>query len=156
MITKENIISWSDKTDSGCWEWKKAIENTGYGAQQFKGRKCGAHRVSYQIFNGDIQAGLSVLHRCDNRKCVNPDHLFLGTQAENMADMVAKGRSADQRGEKAPWAKLTKKSVLEIIRQASARTMSQRKIAVMFGISQAQVSQILNRKRWSVIGDEKC
>lgn len=84
-------------TTSGCWEWRSSIRGNGYGAffthLHPEGRKChGAHRYSWGLFNGAIPEGLLVLHKCDNRICVNPDHLFLGSHVDNMQDCAAKGR----------------------------------------------------------------
>ena len=82
---------------SGCWEWRSSIRGNGYGAFFThligEGRKCrGAHRFSWELKNGPIPDGLWVLHKCDNRICVNPDHLFLGDRVDNMQDCAKKGR----------------------------------------------------------------
>lgn len=87
----EILYSKINKTESGCWEFTGALRS-GYGAIKFKGKTCGAHRVSYEISFGEIPEGMLVCHKCDNPKCINPDHLFLGTYSENMQDCKVKNR----------------------------------------------------------------
>jgi hypothetical protein len=76
---------------NGCFEWIACLDGRGYGTF-WTNRGCGAHRIAFELYCGPIPSGLWVLHHCDNRKCVNPSHLFLGTQFDNMRDMVRKGR----------------------------------------------------------------
>ena len=78
---------------SGCWLWTGFKSTTGYGVLQVDGKKIKAHRISYEIYKKQIPQGMSVLHKCDVRECVNPDHLFIGTHQDNMKDMVEKRRS---------------------------------------------------------------
>jgi hypothetical protein len=79
-------------TLDGCWTWAKALTKAGYGVMRWDGRTRTAHRISWEFHNGPIPIGLDVLHKCDNRPCVRPEHLFLGTHADNNHDMFAKGR----------------------------------------------------------------
>lgn len=153
-----NIIDrfWSkvDKT-SGCWEWKAGKFSQGYGAFHLKGKLKKAHRVAWEVTNGSIPDhdsyhGICVLHKCDNRGCVNPGHLFLGSQAENLADMAKKGRSNGNPGEMNGNAKLTNIEV-EWIKMWLGFGYSQRKIASIFGVSQAAISHIQSGSRWAHI-----
>ncbi len=84
--------------ENDCWIWSKTKNNFGYGVVSFKGKKEKAHRISYEIFKEPIPKGMYVLHRCDEPRCVNPDHLWLGTQGDNMRDMHKKKRHS-------PWKK---------------------------------------------------
>ena len=134
-------------SDSGCWIWVASTFKTGYG--QFNprnGRIVTAHRFSYELHNGQIPSGMFVCHRCDVRSCVNPDHLFLGTCAENLADMRAKGRArhASRAGEKNPSAKLTVKQAREIYCSDRPRT----ELAAKYGITRQAVRNIKLRKSW--------
>jgi hypothetical protein len=144
----------SPEPTSGCWLWTAAITPvTGYGAFGIGGRSRveAAHRVSWRLFRGPIPAGMQVLHRCDNRACVSPHHLFLGTPADNVADRIAKGRTRlgpPMRGEAAPGAKLTERDVLEIRARGYAGE-SQRGLAREFRVSRRTIKFVLAREHWA-------
>ena len=133
---------------SECWYWIGCIDALGYGRFAFNGESK-AHRSAYRIFNGDIGPGMKVMHKCDTRCCVNPDHLFLGTQAENVADMVAKRRNKTVAncGEKNPMAKLTMAQVDEM-RVLVASGAKQRDMCSLYGISPMTVSRVIRRELW--------
>lgn len=82
------------RSPNECWEWQAGKSNKGYGRLWVNGDNVNAHVFSYELHNGPIPRGLFVLHKCDNRRCVNPNHLFLGTQQDNIDDMRAKGRES--------------------------------------------------------------
>lgn len=83
--------------DGDCWEWNGILTRDGYGAIRAHGRMRLAHRLAYTVWSGPIPDDLCVLHKCDNRRCINPDHLFLGTRLDNTADMLSKGRGKNQK-----------------------------------------------------------
>ena len=132
-------------TLSGCWEWMAYKLPQGYGRFRVAGRMQLAHRVSYELTHGPIPDGMFVCHRCDNRGCVNPDHLFLGTQADNLRDMREKGRAAPVVGEAHGAARLTEADVLAI----RADTRTQAAIAADYGVTQPLVNKIKRRKTWA-------
>lgn len=131
-----------------CWEWLGCRNRLGYGQFLFGGESK-AHRVAFRLFVGPITGGLYVLHRCDNRACVNPEHLFLGTQADNVHDMVSKGRHVVHRsfGEANPMAKLTREQVAAI-RSAVDAGVTQRSLCQPYGVSPMTISRIVRRQAW--------
>lgn len=142
-----------DKLDPcGCWIWKGGLNQGGYGRlQRDDGSKklVLSHRFSFELHHGAIAEGMCVCHRCDRPACVNPDHLFLGTIADNNLDMQAKGRNQvpGYAGEKHPMAKLTAEDVLQI-RQRLATRESRNKIAADYGISPNYLQLIKSRVTW--------
>ena len=136
-----------------CYLWTGYRDHQGYGlASVPSGRSAHtrAHRLAWRITYGPIPDGLHVLHRCDNPPCVRPDHLFLGTHAENMQDMVDKGRArnAAHPGELNPGAKLTLRQVIEIRVCYHEYKLRQKAIALAFQISPRQVGRIVRGERW--------
>ena len=138
-----------DKTGD-CWVWTGATSK-GYRKISVNGKMQLAHRVSYELYNGDIPEGeghhgMCCLHRCDTPACVNPAHLFLGTQPENVRDMEEKGRAADKRGEKNGRAKLTNHQIPYIKELWKARVFTQAKLAEIYGVSTSLINGIVNNK----------
>lgn len=153
----------SPLSEVGCWVWVGAGKPDGYGAISYKGKSAAAHRVAFELANGTIPEGLFVCHTCDNKWCVNPDHLFLGTPADNMADKVAKGRQArglthsiatrSERhrasvrwGEDHPNAKVTNLQAFEIMSMADSGS-SRKYLAEKYGVTPSGIDVILKRTR---------
>jgi hypothetical protein len=137
---------------SRCWDWIGAKRGMGYGTIRLSAdagecQQLRSNRVAWEVLNGkEIPDGMCVCHCCDNPGCVNPDHLFLGTHANNMADMASKGRSTC--GEKHSRAILSDSDVLRIV-SLSSGNRSQRSIASEFKVSEQAVSHIVTGRRWS-------
>jgi hypothetical protein len=139
------------KKSDGCWEWTGAKGSHGYGNSYYNGKAQLAHRVSWQLAHGDIPSsseyhGTCVCHTCDNRACVNPDHLFLGTHKDNMADRDAKGKSPI--GElNGGGGKLTEQDIPRI-RDMLRCGAKQKDIADWFGVSPSMVYRIKRGQAW--------
>lgn len=129
-----------------CWEWLASLGSAGYGQFNVDGRPLGAHRVAYTIAYGLIPEGLHVLHTCDNTLCVNPIHLFLGTQLDNMKDKEEKGRAL--RGEENGYSKLSASNVRSIRGKYATGRYTQRRLADEFGIAVMTVNLLLRCKTW--------
>lgn len=138
-------------TETNCWEWTGLINKGGYGITHFDGGGRLAHRVSYMIYVGEIPDGLDVCHSCDNRKCINPEHLFAGTRLENMQDAVSKGRQA--RGNKLPQTKLTEDAVVEMrtMRESGAKYID---LADKFGVSFSAIAAVITKRTWGWLNAE--
>ena len=156
MLINERIVKnfWKnvEKTHS-CWLWKRCLEPDGYGRmyiERINGKdvRSPVHRVSYEINKGKIPKGLLVLHKCDVRNCVNPKHLFLGTQLDNMRDRNAKGRANRSVGEQLPQSKLDNKKVNKIRKLYKLGKKKQVELAKMFNVNQSVISRAINRKNW--------
>lgn len=145
-----SVRFWEKVDKSGdCWNWIGGIGSYGYG--HFcpgNNKPINAHRFSYELTHGPIaNPKLLVCHKCDNRRCVRPSHLFLGSHKDNSQDAVKKGRTA--KGERQGSAVLTTDTVSQIRKLIG--TMSQKRIAEIFGICQAQVSRINTKRHWKHI-----
>lgn len=150
-MDKEVIIRFRKfiKTDlvSGCLVWNGATSR-GYGSFTYKGKSWGAHRFAWRLHHGDIPEGMKVLHECDNPPCVNMDHLFLGTDADNSRDKVSKGRNRSPVGEAHPQAKITERDVIRIRALGESGAMTLKQICKEFGITCSHVRRVLNRQSW--------
>lgn len=144
---RERFIAQHGKSDNGCWEWIGHISTVGYGQIKDRYKTRMAHRVSWELHRGEIPSGLCVCHHCDNRKCVNPDHLFLGTNAENTRDAVSKGRHAF--GERQSKAKLT----WEIVNSIRSSTEDARVIAKRLGVAFSTIYRVRSGFNWKRVGN---
>jgi hypothetical protein len=139
-------------TDGGCWLWFGMKDGDGYGrviTSRQPLKRSGAHRVSYELHNGPITRGMQVLHRCDTPACVNPAHLFLGTQKDNMDDMHRKGRAVHigAPGERNGWAKLTEDDI-RFIRTVSRKEYTDRELGALLHVARSTVQGIRSGTWW--------
>lgn len=156
--SKVNILGEDD-----CWEWNAAIDTSGYGAFKYNRKKYDSNRMTWFIVYGEFPE-LWVLHKCDNRLCCNPNHLFLGTYQDNIDDMVKKGRTATgirsgshthperrARGEKHGRSKLKEKDVLEIRSKYAEGKYTFRDLEKIFGIHNSHIGKIIKLEKWNHI-----
>lgn len=179
--TEQDFWSHVDRRGDGeCWPWKASRSPRGYGVFRLRYQQWRAHRLAWTFSNGPIPSGLLVLHRCDNPPCCNPKHLFVGTSADNTADMIAKGREASgdrhpsrihgsnylprgelhhsartpevmARGESNGAAVLTEEQVREILRRRHVDGVSAYRMAKDYGVSKGTIQFILSGKTWQHI-----
>jgi hypothetical protein len=134
-----------------CWEWTAHVLDSGYGESTYKGKQMRAHRISFLIHTGTLTPGMCVCHKCDNRRCVNPLHLFEGTKKQNTHDMIEKGRddlAHPQPGELNGSVKLSSAQVLEIRSAYKGENGQQTSLAKQYGVSQAAIWNIVMRRSW--------
>lgn len=147
----ERLDLLSDKSDGpkACWPWIGTIHHTGYGIMKFENKFRNAHVWAYiSVYGEPPKKKPFILHHCDNRRCVNPVHLYAGTHQDNMDDKVRRQRQARLKGESCPMSILTEKQVIEIRNKRSNRP---RDLAVEYGTSKANIHRIWNRETWKHI-----
>lgn len=127
-----------------CWEWQALKDKHGYGKFKLNDKMVKAHRFAWELVNGPIPEGMVIRHNCDNPGCVNSTHLEIGTQADNVKDMVNRGRQSRPKGTLNSMVKKTESDIIAIRSAIGTQTA----IAKKYGISQRQVSNIKNRKQW--------
>lgn len=140
MNESERLRSHTQISDTGCWIWQSSIVSGGYGAFMASYKKTvRAHRRAYELFVGPIGAGLIVCHACDNRLCVNPSHLFLGSKKDNTQDMLKKGRQ---------HAKLSALQVEAIKKVYASGDFTQKEVGALYGVSQGTIHNVVSGKQW--------
>lgn len=138
----------SPEPNTGCWLWTATGRQDGYGFLSPERPQRGmllAHRVSYELHSGPIPEGMKVLHTCDMPPCVNPDHLFLGTDLDNAKDKMRKGRGNHRKGEQHGEAKLTEVAVRDI----KTKRLSQTEFAKLYGVQIGTIWKVLNGYSWT-------
>jgi hypothetical protein len=142
---EEQVTRFEPDPNSGCWLWLGATNPSGYGHFTSRGTLRLAHRAAFEVHIGPIPSGVCVCHRCDTRACINPDHLFLGSAADNSHDALKKGRLKTHRGVEHPRAALTDDDVRQI--RLDSRTLTE--IGNDYGVHHTTVMRVKTRKRWA-------
>jgi nucleoside 2-deoxyribosyltransferase len=136
-----------------CWPWTRFVEKNGYARAYTNGKRMAAHRVAFLLAKGPIPDSLNVLHKCDNRKCCNPSHLFLGTHQDNILDAISKNRIPRllQPGSKHRGAKLKEADVLFIREQVRSGKRTRKELAEKFGVSYFTICAVVSKQHWNHI-----
>lgn len=166
MLRQKDVDNFLSKIkvdeSTGCWEWQAGKFSDGYGCFSINRKSFRAHRVSWKIANKcKIPKSLLVCHTCDNRSCVNPQHLFLGSSLDNVRDMIQKGRRPDPKtmhqnrltafGTRHGMNRLSEKQVLDIRKRYEEDVVSQRMLAEKFNVSKQLIGRIVRREIWTHI-----
>lgn len=150
------IEQYIEKKPNVCWDWNGNINSSGYAHIKIGGRDSlrsyNAHRIAYLVYVGSIEKNKIVCHKCDNRKCCNPEHLFLGTYKDNMVDMVNKKRNMNPKGSQCSWSKLNEDQVLKML-ELFKNGKNCAEVAREFGIDRRSASDIKRGRKWGHIGD---
>lgn len=153
-ITESLLKRFWEKVDKRgpdeCWEWTGARHGLGYGVLRLERKRenIRANRLSWIIHNGEIPKGLYVCHLCDNPPCCNPAHLWTGTYADNIRDMVGKGRNGAARGERSAMSRLTDAQVVEMRAMHATGRHAQAQLADRFGVGKSTVQAIVSKRTW--------
>lgn len=147
LTPKERFLQKVEVQTSGCHEWKSTIKRDGYG-QFWLNKSIRAHIAAWKLFKGEVPTGMCVLHHCDNRKCVNLDHLYIGTQKDNVRDMHSRKRFVGHRT-------LTAQDVKDIRDRHQFIGWSQSEVADLYGVKQAAISKIKLNKTWTPSPERK-
>ena len=152
VISSEAKIRFWEKVEkrpNGCWIWTSYVNKDGYGMLSYSGKTERSHRFVWMMEYGEIPAGMCICHKCDNPACVNPDHLFLGTQRQNIVDMCSKERQRGSgKGERHHMSKLTREQVLEIRELYESGQYTIRKLADVYPVGRSMVWYIVSGKNW--------
>lgn len=140
---KKLLLLNSSVVDCGCVEWNRCLGSHGYGEITYKQLKLLAHRLSFELHVSTIPEGMLVCHACDNRKCINPKHLFVGSHRDNFIDMVKKGRRRVAKGGSNFMCKLSDSQVRDIRKEYATTKTSHRKIAKQYGVNHRLVGRII-------------
>lgn len=137
------------RSEDECWNWKSYLGSFGRGAYSIGQKSIKSHRWAWFLTHGEIPKGMFVCHKCDNGRCCNPNHLFLGTPKENTQDMVSKGRKVTLRGEDDPKSKLTSQDVINIRSEwAGNPRPSQFALAKKYNVSRSTIEAVVLRHNW--------
>lgn len=143
-----NKIRLIGASDDECWVWTRATTGMGHGVVRMDGANHGAHRIAYFLGKGTFDSRLNVCHACDNPPCCNPNHLWIGTQSDNLRDMFAKNRRPSAKGTRHASAKLNDDLVREIREIYARGGISTRALAVKYGVDYSGIHGIVTRKYW--------
>lgn len=150
LTLRERLDVKARQKQNGCIEWTGAVLDNGYGQVRYQGAKLYVHRAAWIAANGPIPEGQQVCHHCDNKICINPEHLFIGTQYDNMQDMIQKGRKVaiGRPGSKNHKAKLSESDVARIRNLYENAGLTRKELCALYGISKTAMQRILTRAGW--------